>query len=696
MSNEIHLYGSVGASFWDEEYFTPTQVREQLAQMQGPVTVRINSGGGFAQDGQTIYTMLVDYPDEVNVIVDGAAASAASLIAMAGDTVTMRLGAWMLIHDPAQMFTDGRGTAKDHIDLAGQLDIIADAYAAIYAKRAGVDRPAAREVMKADTMMDGDAAIAAGYATHMDADTQAAVAARFDYRLYKNAPDELVRASKELGVKPGKTAVLAMFAGQPRLKKENDMPGNTPSQPVAADSVATPSGAQVTAQPQAQPVPEVQPVAQQSAAPDATIAERTRARRIMDAVAMAGFKPEMANTFIDRGDTLESALDQIRAQQISAQETPQPGDITRTTPVARVTRDGSDKFRTGAQMALMAKVNLTGGERNEFSSLSLPELARECLMQAGERSGFQDRREMIGRAFTMNGAHGTSDFANILSNVMGKAALAGWDEAEETFHLWTRKGTLTDFKENKRVGAGLFDALPAVPEGGEYKHGTVGDRGEGITLATYGKLIKITRQAIINDDLSLLGSVPRKMGRAARRTVGNLAYAVLTGNPNLADGVALFHADHNNLAASGTVPSITSLSAARTAMKTQKEKAGGPSLNIRPAYALIPAALETEFDQLMNSTVDPQASKGHARNPVAGMVEPISDARLDDDSATAWYLAADPNAHDTIEVAYLDGNDAPYLEERTSWTSDGVEMKVRIDATAAPLDHRTFYKNAGS
>ena len=301
---------------------------------------------------------------------------------------------------------------------------------------------------------------------------------------------------------------------------------------------------------------------------------------------------------------------------------------------------------------------------------------------------------MIGSAFTMAGAHSTSDFANILENVMGKAALKGWEESEETYQLFTSEGVLTDYKPTTRVGLGTFGSLPKVGEGGEYEFGTVGDRGETIALAKYGKMLRITREAIINDDLSLFGDLPRKMGRAARRTIGDLVFAVLTNNPTMSDGAALFHASHNNLASSGSTLSVSSLSAGRAAMRRQKD--GDGALNIRPKHLIVPAALETLAQQVILSPVDPGDSKGHALNPVANMAEIVVDPRLDDASATAWYLAADAAMHDTIEVAYLDGNSAPYLEQKESWNTDGTEMKVRIEAGVAPTDFRTWYKNPGA
>jgi ATP-dependent protease ClpP protease subunit len=102
--NELLLYGTVGSSFWDEECFTAKTVRDELAGLSGPITVRINSGGGIATEGQAIYTALRSYAGQVDVVIEGIAASAASLIAMAGDTITMTTGSIMMIHDTASWY----------------------------------------------------------------------------------------------------------------------------------------------------------------------------------------------------------------------------------------------------------------------------------------------------------------------------------------------------------------------------------------------------------------------------------------------------------------------------------------------------------------------------------------------------------------------------------------------------------------
>lgn len=691
--NELYLYGSVGADFWGEECFSASDVINMLAAADGDITVRINSGGGIATDGQAIYNLLKDHDGRVDVVIDGAAASAASLIAMAGDTITMRAGSYMMIHDPAQPFTEGRGTEGDHLQLAQALGVTANGYASVYGARVGMSVEGAREIMKAETWYDPEAAVAAGFADVSDIDTPSEAAAAFDYRIYNKAPKPVLATCGKMPRQTSKTAVMAMMAGVPApqpkgQKMENEDQVMTSEMSEDEDEDATMSQGDGEEDQEM-----VEGDGDEDEDADATATSDTVA--ILDLAEAMGRPMAEARTLIADGATLQVAATTFTAKMKG--KNPMTMNKRRGKAAAQPQRKGAtaqEKFRKGAAMALMAKVGLEGGERNEFASMSLAELARESLMISGETQRFSDRRKMVGRAFTMAGAHSTSDFAEILSNVMGKAALQGWDEAEETYPMFTRKGVLTDFKETKRVGAGLFAALPQVIEGADYTYGTVGDRGEPIALATYGRLLRITRQAIINDDLSILGALPRKMGRAAKRTIGDLVFAILTGNPLMSDGVALFDAAHNNLAAAGGALGVDTFDAGRVAMRTQKEE--GATLNISPSKLIVPAALETTANILMTSQVDPRVSKGHAPNPVSGAAEVISDGRLDDDSSTSWYLAADPNAFDTIEVAYLDGNEVPFLDEQTAWSSDGVELKVRMDAGVTPLDHRTFYKNAGS
>jgi hypothetical protein len=287
------------------------------------------------------------------------------------------------------------------------------------------------------------------------------------------------------------------------------------------------------------------------------------------------------------------------------------------------------------------------------------------------------------------------NFDNLLADVANKSMLRGYEEAEETFQKWTSKGTLPDFKAAKRVDLNTFPALAQVTEGAEYKYVTVGDRGETIQLATYGSLFSITRQAIINDDLDAFTRVPNKMGRAAIRTVGNLVYAVLTGNPAMSDGVALFHANHSNT--STGVLSTAAVDALATKLARQTDPSGN-TLNIEMAYLIVPRTLRGLALQVANSEFEVGTTNKNNTVPnfVRGQFDVIADARLDSASTAAHYAAANPNTHDTIEVAYLDGNESPTLEQQGGWTVDGVDFKVRLDAGVKALDFRGLAYSTGA
>lgn len=391
--------------------------------------------------------------------------------------------------------------------------------------------------------------------------------------------------------------------------------------------------------------------------------------------------------------------DQVRSEllkRIGKGQTPsgpthvQPGD------------DDLDKFGRQLTNAIETRAGIPGVEidtQNEVRGYTLTELARYALRKHGlDDSG--ERMAMVGRAFTMSRAsgigHSTSDFGNILMDVSHKSLLRGYDEAAETWQAWCRVGNLTDFKTAHRVGLSSFEDLEMVKEGGEYKYGEISDRGETITLATYGKIFAITRQAIINDDLSALTSTPEKMGRAAARVPGDLAYGVLTANPAMSDNVALFNAAHNNLGTAGAI-SVTTVSEIRTLMALQKDSSDNANgLNIQLGALLVPVALEDTARVLRESEYDPaDANNSRAPNPHRNRFEVIADPRLDASSPSQYYGVAGP-AFDTVEVAFLDGVQSPRMEEKSGWSVDGVETKVALDVAAAAMEHRSFVRNDGA
>lgn len=446
---------------------------------------------------------------------------------------------------------------------------------------------------------------------------------------------------------------------------------------------------------------DVQAQDQVTTGPGAEASQAADAQKVVQAVSRAGLSAKFASDLLAEGVTMEVASERII--DAMAAKSADGGDIANHAPAANVVSDGVDRMKAGMVEALSAKAGLEGGKRNEFSSMSLRELARHTLNERGIKAPVAGgAMGMVGTAFVPSMAggtyHNTSDFGEVLADVANKSMLKGYQEAPETFEKFTRRGVLTDFKATKRVGLGLFPALDQVEENGEFKFGTVGDHSETIVLATYGKLFSISRQAVINDDLSAFTQVPSLMGRAARRTVGSLVYALLSANNAMSDGTALFATGHSNLASAGALPDETSIDAAIQAMAQQKPRKtedANASLNIVPKYLICGYANRAAVLAALNSEKTPSSANNKASgryNTVYQAAEPIFDGRI---KGNEWYMAADPNLYDTIEVAYLDGVEEPFIDQQDGWTVDGTEFKVRLDAGVAATAFEGLYKNPG-
>jgi ATP-dependent protease ClpP protease subunit len=154
---DLLLYGVIGWGIWVEDI-----VLELSRTTATRIRVAVNSPGGDAFDGIALYNALVKHPAHVRVEIDGLAASAASVIAMAGDEIVMGTGATMMIHDASVTL---HGSASELRQAAETLDTLSEGIAAVYARRAGGDPGVWREAMLAETWLSGEEAVEAGLAT---------------------------------------------------------------------------------------------------------------------------------------------------------------------------------------------------------------------------------------------------------------------------------------------------------------------------------------------------------------------------------------------------------------------------------------------------------------------------------------------------------------------------------------------------
>lgn len=160
-NRELYLYGTIAEESWFEDDVTPGMFRKELLSGAGPVTVRINSYGGDTIAASQIYAMLTDYPYPVTVKIDGIAASAASVIAMAGTTVLMAPTSCLMIHDPMTAAIGNRAEMEKAI---GMLETVKDSIIDAYEIRTGLDRKTLARMMSEETWMDCHKAIELGFA----------------------------------------------------------------------------------------------------------------------------------------------------------------------------------------------------------------------------------------------------------------------------------------------------------------------------------------------------------------------------------------------------------------------------------------------------------------------------------------------------------------------------------------------------
>ena len=157
----LELHGTIAEESWFDDDVTPQLFKDELNAGSGDITVWINSPGGDCVAAAQIYNMLTQYKGNVTVKIDGIAASAASVIAMAGNTVLMSPVSMMMIHNPAT-FSFG-----DHAEMQKAIDMLAEVKESIinaYVIKTGLTRAKLSHLMDAETWMDANKAVELGFA----------------------------------------------------------------------------------------------------------------------------------------------------------------------------------------------------------------------------------------------------------------------------------------------------------------------------------------------------------------------------------------------------------------------------------------------------------------------------------------------------------------------------------------------------
>ncbi|ATC25204.1 prohead protease/major capsid protein fusion protein [Caulobacter vibrioides] len=477
-----------------------------------------------------------------------------------------------------------------------------------------------------------------------------------------------------------------------------------PAAPAPAEPAAraqTPPAAPAPADPAAVAAPEVRAAPAAPAAPAASAGDANAVRMSgVDAIDFTetarsfGFEGAQVRNWVENM-TPQAARDALLSAAAERQRAAAP--LAPAMSAGRVTVDERDTMRSAITSALLHRFNPSNElsePGREFRGMSLLEICRRNLERNGERVAGLGRREIADLALRQ---HSTSDFPNILGNVTGRTLRGAYEASPRTFTQWQRRATAPDFKQVTRLQMGGAPSLLAVPEGGEFKMGTIGEAKEVYALATYGRRFSVTRQTIINDDLDAFTRIPTLFGRAAADFESDAAYAPLISNPNMGDNIALFHASHGNLAGAGAAISETSVQNAEIAFGAQTGIEGRP-INVLPRWMIVATKDRVPALKLRGSTGSQAAnSQPNTTNVYQNAFDVIVEARLSRASgAVPWFMAADNAQIDTIEYCYLEGDDGVYLEERNGFEVDGIEYKARLDFAVKAIDYRGLYMNPGT
>jgi hypothetical protein len=296
------------------------------------------------------------------------------------------------------------------------------------------------------------------------------------------------------------------------------------------------------------------------------------------------------------------------------------------------------------------------------------------------------RDDVLHRAF-----HTTSDFPSLLENVANKVMMDRYQAASPTFRMVSAQRNFTDFKPHSMVRPGDFPNLLAVGETGEIKAGTVSESKETISLATYARQIRLSRNLLVNDDLGAMADILGSIGQRIADFENATFWTMFLGNPTLAtDSTAVFASGHGNLAGSGAAISDTTIGAGWAAMMKQ-ESMDGIKLNIMPRYLVCGPDYLTSA--LKATTVITNPTSTSNANVQGAQLVPIADANI---TGNQWYMMAEPARAACFIYGYLEGASGPQTRTDEPFGVLGTALQVVLDFAVGAIDYRGAYKNAGA
>lgn len=340
---------------------------------------------------------------------------------------------------------------------------------------------------------------------------------------------------------------------------------------------------------------------------------------------------------------------------------------------------------------------------------------KEIFIDAAEANGFRGRRadvteDVLRAAFSKQDtrreirAQGWSalDISNTLAATANKFIFRGWNMVDQTCLRIAKIQNVRDFKTATTVT--LTDSLiyEKVGTGGQIRHGTLADTTYTVKAETYAKMLAITRQDIINDDLGALTDVPTKLGNGAIKILNDIFWTKFLGLV----GANFFASGNNNINTGVADMTVGGLDATEVIFRNQTNPDGTP-LGLLPAIILVPTALYNKALTLMRSVgaayVAAYATASGDKNPFFGRYRVESSPYISNSSYTGytsvgWWMLANPEEMPTITIAALNGNVMPTVDTaQAAFNVLGIEMRGYSDVGVNSTEYRGgVYADGGS
>lgn len=382
------------------------------------------------------------------------------------------------------------------------------------------------------------------------------------------------------------------------------------------------------------------------------------------------------------------------SERIEATEKRIDTQASRPTPEIRVRNTDdiptADVLQAAVEQAMGVEVADTKAadiaDKKYRGQMGLKQLYTECA-HAGGWNGYLNNGNLGEAVSAIKASFSTVNLPGILSNAINKRIKAGWDYAEDSWRKIADITSVSDYKQFSTYVLNSKGDYEEVANGGTIPTGELAETGYNNQLKRYGLMFSIDEMDIINDDMNAINQRAFQFGRKASLKLNKVFWTLFQADTDF------FKVANNNIVSSAGALSADSLAKLVKAFRKQTD-INGDILGYEPRILLVPAALEVEAQKLYFDAEirDTTASKQYLTgNPWRNKFIPVASAYLTSDDD--YYLLADPTIAATMQVAFLNGQQAPVVESNpTNFDTFGISYRGKFSFGVAFMDTKAGIK----